>query len=581
MVSFTTTAPVSPTVTQTYDPAASATSGLAVVLSIDPASASICTLSGGTVTFTAVGACHINADQAGDADWNAATAQQVVGVGDVAAVCSDASAPVVMNVAKTGSAACTDLEADPLTYAIATDASHGSAAIDAAGTWTYTPALDYRGTDTFTFTANDGVLDSSAATITITVTNAVIDARNDLVPFVRPLDATVINVLSNDSPGLGEAGQPLRITAVANGARGRVTTDGATATYDPTGCSTGADTFTYTVTDGQYSATKTVYVTIARPGSNGLSSYPVTDVPALGFITNSTIASTVPARLSWCGVTRSGYSVRSYTVGQSTNGGVTFSSTPIVSGTTATSSTRNLTVGATYAWRARTTDSARRTGNYKASLPARVDRYQETNAAITYLGPWTSASTSTASAGAEKRASVKGATATITLTNVRQFAIVGPRSSSRGSFEVWVDGAKVGHRQRAGDDRRLQAGPVRPEPHERRRRLPHDRDPRRRQRDRQPRRHPVPFLTPGALWYSHDRGERSPMNTGFGAYLALFSETGVLLLVTTLAGVAAGYWVDQRLDTVPVFVLVGFLAGAGIGTVGIYRLITRFLKRLD
>ena len=71
------------------------------------------------------------------------------------------------------------------------------------------------------------------------------------------------------------------------------------------------------------------------------------------------------------------------------------------------------------------------------------------------------------------------------------------------------------------------------------------------------------------------------MNTGYGAYLALFSEVGMVLLVATLAGVAAGYWVDQRLGTLPVFVLVGFLAGVGIGTVGIYRLITRFLKRFD
>ena len=69
------------------------------------------------------------------------------------------------------------------------------------------------------------------------------------------------------------------------------------------------------------------------------------------------------------------------------------------------------------------------------------------------------------------------------------------------------------------------------------------------------------------------------MNTGFGAYFALFSEIGMVLLVTTLVGVAAGYWVDQRLGTLPVFVLVGFLAGAGTGTVGIYRLVTRFLKR--
>jgi ATP synthase protein I len=71
------------------------------------------------------------------------------------------------------------------------------------------------------------------------------------------------------------------------------------------------------------------------------------------------------------------------------------------------------------------------------------------------------------------------------------------------------------------------------------------------------------------------------MNTGFGAYLALFSEIGMILLVTSLAGVAAGYWLDQRLGTLPIFVLVGFLAGTGIGTVGIYRLITRFLKRFD
>lgn len=71
------------------------------------------------------------------------------------------------------------------------------------------------------------------------------------------------------------------------------------------------------------------------------------------------------------------------------------------------------------------------------------------------------------------------------------------------------------------------------------------------------------------------------MNTGVGGYLALFSEIGMLLLVATLAGVAAGYWVDQQLGTLPVFVLVGFLAGVGIGGFGIYRLVTRFLKRFD
>jgi len=53
------------------------------------------------------------------------------------------------------------------------------------------------------------------------------------------------------------------------------------------------------------------------------------------------------------------------------------------------------------------------------------------------------------------------------------------------------------------------------------------------------------------------------------------------LLVTTLAGVLAGYWVDTQLGTVPVFVIVGFLVGAGSGTVLIYRLVTRFLKTIE
>jgi ATP synthase protein I len=64
------------------------------------------------------------------------------------------------------------------------------------------------------------------------------------------------------------------------------------------------------------------------------------------------------------------------------------------------------------------------------------------------------------------------------------------------------------------------------------------------------------------------------------AYAALFSEIGISLLVTTLVGVLIGYWVDSQLGSVPIFVLVGFLIGAGSGTVLIYRLVTRFLKTI-
>jgi ATP synthase protein I len=65
------------------------------------------------------------------------------------------------------------------------------------------------------------------------------------------------------------------------------------------------------------------------------------------------------------------------------------------------------------------------------------------------------------------------------------------------------------------------------------------------------------------------------------AYAALFSEIGISLLVTTLVGVLVGYWADGQLGTLPVFVIVGFLAGAGSGTVMIYRLVSRFLKTIE
>jgi len=66
-----------------------------------------------------------------------------------------------------------------------------------------------------------------------------------------------------------------------------------------------------------------------------------------------------------------------------------------------------------------------------------------------------------------------------------------------------------------------------------------------------------------------------------GAYAVLFSEIGISLLVTTLLGVLAGYWADKQLGTIPIFVLIGFIAGAGTGTLMIYRLVSRFLKTIE
>ncbi|MBX3028691.1 MAG: AtpZ/AtpI family protein [Chloroflexi bacterium] len=64
-------------------------------------------------------------------------------------------------------------------------------------------------------------------------------------------------------------------------------------------------------------------------------------------------------------------------------------------------------------------------------------------------------------------------------------------------------------------------------------------------------------------------------------YFALFTEIGLVLFVTTMVGALAGHWLDQQLQTNPLFVVAGFLGGAFLGAVADYRLIARFLKRLD
>lgn len=64
-------------------------------------------------------------------------------------------------------------------------------------------------------------------------------------------------------------------------------------------------------------------------------------------------------------------------------------------------------------------------------------------------------------------------------------------------------------------------------------------------------------------------------------YFALFTEIGLVLFVTTMVGALAGHWLDDQLQTNPLFVVTGFLGGAFLGAVADYRLLTRFLRQLD
>ena len=69
------------------------------------------------------------------------------------------------------------------------------------------------------------------------------------------------------------------------------------------------------------------------------------------------------------------------------------------------------------------------------------------------------------------------------------------------------------------------------------------------------------------------------MKDDLGAYLALFSEIGAMYFVGTMVGVLAGWWIDQQFGTLPVFAVGGALAGFGLSSLAVIRLIKRFLAR--
>ena len=57
---------------------------------------------------------------------------------------------------------CTDVDRNPLTYA-KVGGPPRLASVAFNGGWSYTPAANYNGTDSFTFKANDGTADSNTA----------------------------------------------------------------------------------------------------------------------------------------------------------------------------------------------------------------------------------------------------------------------------------------------------------------------------------------------------------------------------------------------------------------------------------
>jgi hypothetical protein len=127
---------------------------------------------------------------------------------------------------------------------------------------------------------NDGLLDSTPATVTI-VANPPPVARDDLASTLKG-EAVVIQVLANDS---NINGNPLTVTAMKQAGNGTVVINAdSTVKYTPNADFIGSDSFTYTISNGQggtATATVTVNVgtiirvSVASDGTegNGVSDY--------------------------------------------------------------------------------------------------------------------------------------------------------------------------------------------------------------------------------------------------------------------------------------------------------------------
>ena len=140
------------------------------------------------------------------------------------------------------------MDGDLLTFAIVSQPIHGTL----SGSWCQShlqPRLpNFNGTDSFTFTVNDGQATSAPATVSITVT-----AVND-PPVANPASVSAITGAANARDVVGQRCRRRRVDLrhrhVAQPTE-RCTGTGPTFTYTSVANFAGSDSFTFAVSDGQ------------------------------------------------------------------------------------------------------------------------------------------------------------------------------------------------------------------------------------------------------------------------------------------------------------------------------------------
>ncbi|MGH7931298.1 MAG: Ig-like domain-containing protein, partial [Candidatus Binatia bacterium] len=216
-----------------------------------------------------------------DGQYNSAPAMGSVIVINVAPAGHDANATTNEDTPVNITLSAGDTDDTSLSFTVASGVSNGTLSVNngtmpctngtCAVSVTYTPAVNYHGTDSFTFTVSDGTTTSNPASVNITVTpvndaaaaNGVTAQTDEQSPVVITLSAgdvdsstvsfTVVSGPSNGSvsPTTGQ------MTCISTGACS------ATLIYTPAPNFNGVDSFSFTASDGKLTsniATATIVV---------------------------------------------------------------------------------------------------------------------------------------------------------------------------------------------------------------------------------------------------------------------------------------------------------------------------------